>query len=104
MSNSMKKICDENCGKDAVCEFEVCPFLHEYTEKDEVVSGYKYIGDPVYDKKIEWAKDFKENHNCNSCPFVIDEVDIGVGILRNCDHVCWMEIGEILEQMEGYCV
>jgi len=104
MGDSIKKTCDENCGKDAVCEYEVCPFLHVYTEKDEAVSGYKYIGDPAYDKKIEWVKNFQENHNCNSCLFVIDEVDIGVGILRNCDHVCQMEVGEILEQMEGYCV
>ena len=53
------------------------------------------------ESKIEWAKDFQKNHNCNSCPFIKNEVDIGVGMLRDCDHVCQMEIGEILEEMEG---
>jgi ribosomal protein L37AE/L43A len=33
-----------------------CNSKHEETEKDEVVSGYRYIGDPVLDEKIEWAK------------------------------------------------
>ena len=98
------KICEENCGKDAVCVYDVCPFLHVYTEEGETVSGYKYVGDPVEDRKIEWAKDFQKHHNYNTCPFVKDEVDIGVGMLRNCDHVCQMEIGEILEEMEGVCV
>ena len=98
------KICEKNCGKDAVCVYEVCPFLHEYTEEGETVSGYKYVGDPVMDRKIEWAKDFQKHHNCNSCLFIKNEVDIGVGMLRDCDHVCQMEIGEILEEMEGACV
>jgi hypothetical protein len=98
------KICEEQCGKDAECVYEVCPFEHEYTEKDEVVSGYRYIGDPAYNKKIEWAKDFQKNHNCNSCPFIKNEVDIGAGMLRDCDLVCQMEIGEILEEMKGACV
>jgi hypothetical protein len=56
------------------------------------------------DNAKKWAKDFQKNHNCNSCPFVKDEVDIGVGTLRNCDHVCNMEINKILEEMEGACV
>jgi hypothetical protein len=100
----MNKFCEENCGEDLVCEFEVCPFAHKYTEIEETVSGYKYMGDPAYHKKIDWAKDFQKNHNCNSCPFIKNEVDIGVGMLRNCDHVCQMELGEILVEMEGACV
>lgn len=51
--------------------------------------------------RIKWAKDFQKNPNCNSCPLVLDEVDNGVGIQRHCNHVCKMEIGEILEEMEG---
>jgi len=95
--------CDEQCHG-GPCEYEACPFEHQYTHEGEVFSGYKCVTDPVLDKKIEWAKDFKENHSCNSCPFIIDEVDIGVGMLRNCDHVCWKDISEIVEQMEHYCV
>jgi hypothetical protein len=71
---------------------------------DKVVSGYCYVGDPAYDKKIQWAKDFQKKHRCNSCPFIKNEVDIGVGMLRDCDCVCRMEIGKILEEMEGACV
>jgi hypothetical protein len=55
---------------------------------------------PTYDKKIQWAKDFQKNHSCNSCPFIKNEVDIGVGMLRDCDLVCHMEIDKILEEME----
>jgi hypothetical protein len=51
-------ICEEQCGKDAECDYEVCPFEHKYSEKDEVMSGYRYVGDPVKDRKIEWAKEF----------------------------------------------
>jgi hypothetical protein len=98
------KTCEECCGEDVVCDYEVCPFAHEYTEPGEIVSGYRYIGDPAYDKKLKWAKDFQKNHNCNSCPFVKNEADIGAGILRDCDLVCKMEIDEILEEMKGACV
>jgi hypothetical protein len=52
----------------------------------------------------EWAAWFKKNHKCVSCPFVIDEVDIGVGIQRNCGIVCRMEIDDIVNEMEGYGV
>jgi len=55
------------------------------------------------DKK-EWALFFKEHHNCNSCPFVKNEADIGVGILRDCDYVCSMDIDDILKEMEMACV
>jgi len=92
-------ICKKECGGEP-CPYDVCSFQHEYTEKDEVVSGYKYIGDPAYDKEIEWAENFQKNHNCNSCPFVKNEADVGVGIIRDCECVCLMEIGEILEKME----
>jgi hypothetical protein len=98
------RICEKNCGKDAECVYEACPFEHEYTEPGETVSGYKYFGDPVMDKKIKRAKGFQKNHSCNSCPFVKNEVDIGAGIMRDCDHVCRMEIGEILEEMERACI
>jgi len=86
----MPKICDENCfGQE--CAYDVCPFLYEYKEKDERCpgnSGYRYVGDPVKDKKIEWAIEFQKNHSCGTCPFVIDAVDIGVGILYHCEYVC----------------
>ena len=98
------RICEEHCGKDAVCEYEVCPFEHKYTYEGEVVSGYKCVTDPIKDRMLNWAKDFKENHDCNTCPFIIDEVDIGVGIQIHCDCVCKMDIPEILEEMEGACV
>jgi hypothetical protein len=99
----MPKICDQECPGQT-CPYEVCPFQHEYTERDEVVSGYRYISDPVLEKKIEWAKDFQKNHDCRTCPFVKNEADVGVGIIRDCDCVCKMELGEILEEMEGACV
>jgi len=99
----MFKICDEMCYGEP-CEYDVCPFLHEYTQNNEIVSGYRYVGDPKKDRMLEWAKQFKENHRCESCPFVIDEVDIGVGIQYRCDHVCQMGVGDILKEMEGYMV
>jgi hypothetical protein len=52
-------------------------------------------------KLEDWAAWFKKNHRCGSCPFVIDEVGIGIGIQRNCDFVCQMEIDEIVKEMEG---
>ena len=55
-------------------------------------------------EKTEWAENFKKNHNCRTCPFVKNEADVGVGIIRDCDYVCKMEIPEILKEMEGYCV
>jgi hypothetical protein len=55
-------------------------------------------------QKRQWAEEFKKDHKCTKCPFVKDEVDIGVGIQRNCDIVCSMSVDEIIEQMEGYCV
>jgi hypothetical protein len=54
--------------------------------------------------KQEWAENFKRNHSCASCPFVINEIDIGVGIQYHCEYVCQMEVSEILKEMEGYCV
>jgi hypothetical protein len=36
-------------------------------------------------------------YKCNTCPFVLDEVDNAVGIQRNCDHVFKMSISDILE-------
>ena len=56
------------------------------------------------ENKERWAKQFKENHRCESCPFVIDEVDIGIGTQYRCDHVCQMSVEDILKEMEGYCV
>ena len=55
------------------------------------------------DKK-EWAIWFKENRRCETCPFVKHEVDIGVGIQRDCDHVCHFEVDEIVYEMEGAMV
>ena len=98
------KFCEENCGKDTVCPYDICPFAHRYTEKDEVVSGYRYVGDPNLDRALDWAVEFKKNPNCNTCPFVIDEVDNGVGIQRNCDFVCKMDIDDILKEAAGYCL
>ena len=54
--------------------------------------------------KIECAEDFKKNHKCEICPFVKNEVDVGVGIIRDCDYVCKMDVSEILKEMEGFCV
>jgi len=54
--------------------------------------------------KIEWAEDFKKNHICQTCPFVKNEADVGVGIIYDCDCVCKMEVPEILKEMEGYSV
>ena len=42
----MPTICDRECPEEQGCPYEVCPFVHEYTERDEVVSGYRYIADP----------------------------------------------------------
>jgi hypothetical protein len=50
--------------------------------------------------QTEWAKDFQKTPDCNSCPFVLDKVDNGVGIQMHCNHVCKMELGEILKEME----
>jgi hypothetical protein len=50
----------------------------------------------------KWATGFKENHTCDGCPFVINEVDIDVGIQWICNHVCDMEIEEIVKEVEGY--
>jgi hypothetical protein len=52
----------------------------------------------------EWAENFKKYHHCETCPFVINEVDIGVGMLRDCGHVCQMTVDEIIAEMEGYGV
>jgi len=99
----MPKICDEMCYGEP-CEYDVCPFQHEYTQNNEIVSGYRYVGDPEKDRMLEWAKQFKENHRCETCPFVKNEADVGVGIIYDCDAVCRMEIGDILREMEGYMV
>jgi hypothetical protein len=56
------------------------------------------------DSMRKWAAEFKRNHSCISCPFVKNEVDIGVGIQRDCDGVCTMEVDEIVKEMEGYSV
>ena len=40
------RFCKENCG-DISCPYEVCPFAHVYTERDEICSGYRYVTDPV---------------------------------------------------------
>ena len=45
----------------------------------------------------EWAKNFKTNHACMSCPFVKNHADVGVGGgIYDCDHVCAMEVDEIV--------
>jgi len=102
----MPKICDENCpGME--CPYDVCPFQYEYTKKNEKCpgnSGYRYVGDPIMDKKREWAIKFQKNHRCETCPFVKNEADVGVGIIRDCDYVCKKDISKILEQMENYCI
>jgi len=49
-------------------------------------------------KALSWAKKFKESYRCETCPFVIDEVDVGVGMMRNCDHVCDWEPEEIAKE------
>jgi hypothetical protein len=53
-------------------------------------------------KAEKWPTEFKANHNCESCPFVLAEVDIGVGTQRHCEHVCLDEVDEIIDAMEGY--
>ena len=52
-------------------------------------------------EKYRWAEAFRTNHKCETCPFIKNYDDIGVGIIYVCDHVCWMPIDEILEYMEG---
>jgi len=44
----------------------------------------------------KWAKDFKQAHKCGTCPFVKNDADVGVGIIYDCDHVCMMEVDEII--------
>ena len=102
----MPKICDENCPG-IICPYDVCPFLYEYTYENELCpgnSGYRYYGDPIKHKKTEWAVEFKKNHSCETCPFVKNEADVGVGIIRDCDAVCKMDIPEILQEMENMSV
>ena len=48
----------------------------------------------------EWAEQFKENHECHKCPFVINSVDVGVGTIYHCDHVCMMTVDEIVEEIK----
>jgi len=43
------------------------------------------------DLKLAYAKQFQRSHCCGKCPFVKDEVDVEVGTIRSCDHVCCME-------------
>jgi len=50
---------------------------------------------------MKWAEEFRESHNCSTCPFVINAVDIGVGTIYDCDAVCTMSVHEILGYMEG---
>jgi len=50
--------------------------------------------------KYEWAKAFKDNHECYKCPFVKNYADVGVGTIYDCDKVCTMEVSEIIEYME----
>ena len=54
--------------------------------------------------KRNWAASFKEKPNCNTCPFILTEVDNGVGIQRHCDHVCKLGIEDILKEMEVACI
>jgi hypothetical protein len=55
------------------------------------------------DAKVKkWAVEFKEHHNCFTCPFVKNEVDVGVGIIRDCDIVCHWGVEQIISEMEGY--
>jgi len=49
---------------------------------------------------LVWAKEFKENCRCVTCPFVIDAVDVGVGIIRHCEYTCLKEPEEITKEME----
>ena len=59
----------------------------------------------IAEETLEWAKRFKERHRCHSCPFVINEADIGVGILYDCDNTCGLSAEEIAERcaaMNGY--
>ena len=53
----------------------------------------------MMENAIEWAKRFKQSHRCGDCPFVKNDADIGVGIIYDCDSVCFMELDEIVE----YC-
>jgi hypothetical protein len=52
----------------------------------------------------EWAENFKKHPHCETCQFVKNEVDIGVGMLRDCDHVCQTTVDEIIAEMKGYGV
>ena len=54
-------------------------------------------------KNREWAEQFKANPDCKTCPFVIDEVDNGVGIQYHCDKVCKKEVSDIVKEMYHYC-
>jgi hypothetical protein len=54
--------------------------------------------------KKEWAENFKQHHTCETCPFVKNEADVGIGIIRDCDGVCGMSVEEILIEMDGYGV
>jgi hypothetical protein len=56
------------------------------------------------ERMAEWAKKFKENHSCATCPFVKNEADVGAGIIRDCDAVCRFPVEDIVKEMEGYCV
>jgi len=40
----MPKICDDACPGGDPCPYEVCPFIYEWQNADEIVSGYKYAG------------------------------------------------------------
>jgi len=51
--------------------------------------------------KEEWAQSFKSSHDCHRCPFLKNSVDIGVGTVFDCDHVCSMDVDEIMGEMEA---
>ena len=49
--------------------------------------------------KQQWAEQFRATPSCEKCPFVKDAAGIGVGTIYNCDHVCAMEVQDILRYM-----
>ena len=50
--------------------------------------------------KTTWAEQWRQNHTCATCPFVINAVDVGIGMIRQCDHTCTGTVGEILQRIE----
>jgi hypothetical protein len=56
------------------------------------------------ERMTEWAAGFKADHHCETCPFVKNESDVGIGIVRDCDAVCGLPVEDIVKEMEGYGV